>query len=290
MTVVHGGQRLEQSEQREAERSGRVLGGCYGERREWASPMDWQWEEKVHGAAVACAVCGGQEAGGAHQSGSWCGQDVALAVGVGSRSERRPRVHAVERGRVGWASLSQCGLGPVSKGSWAGLSSRTGSVRCTMLFHLFKNCSNFVIHVWCLPEFQKCSNFVKWYIWTSWTTFLIGLTLESQRIASYNFWDKFKFEFSLNFKCVQTFLEKSNKFYKSPSSHGWLEDNFTLPHLYSNTGSSFTSGNRYLVNFRLNHLGNLRWLPQLPQDPKLDKECSQVIHKTCTTIRMTYTI
>jgi hypothetical protein len=71
------------------------------------------------------------------------------------------RVRAVERGRVGWASLSRHGLGPVSKWTWAALSSGPGSVRCTMLFRLFKNCPNLVIHVCCLPEFQKCSNFAK---------------------------------------------------------------------------------------------------------------------------------
>jgi hypothetical protein len=31
-------------------------------------------------------------------------------------------------------------------------------------------------------------------------------TSKSQRIASYKFWDKFKFESSLNFKGIQTFL------------------------------------------------------------------------------------
>jgi hypothetical protein len=61
-------------------------------------------------------------------------------------------------------------------------------------------------------------------------------------IASYKFWNKFKFESSLNFKGVQTFLEKSDKFFKIPSSHDTLEYNFTLTHLYSNIGSLFTSG------------------------------------------------
>jgi hypothetical protein len=48
----------------------------------------------------------------------------------------------------------------------------------------------------------------------------------------------------LNFRGVQTFLEKSNKFSKIPSSHGIFEYEFILTHLYSNIGSSFTSGKR----------------------------------------------
>jgi hypothetical protein len=48
----------------------------------------------------------------------------------------------------------------------------------------------------------------------------------------------------LNFKGVQTFLEKSDKFSKIPSSHSILEYEFILTHLYLNIGSSFTSGKR----------------------------------------------
>jgi hypothetical protein len=66
-------------------------------------------------------------------------------------------------------------------------------------------------------------------------------------MASYKFWNKFKFEFSLNIKVVQTFLEKSDKFSKIPSSQDILEYEFILTHLYSNIGSSFTSGKRDLV-------------------------------------------
>jgi hypothetical protein len=50
------------------------------------------------------------------------------------------------------------------------------------------------------------------------TTFLFGTTSNSLRISSYNFWNKFKFESSLNFRGVQTILEKSDKFSKIPSS------------------------------------------------------------------------
>jgi hypothetical protein len=58
---------------------------------------------------------------------------------------------------------------------------------------------------------------------------------------------KINFESSLNFKGVQTFLEKSDKFLKILSSHDILEYNFTLTQLYSNIGSFFTSGKNYLV-------------------------------------------
>jgi hypothetical protein len=50
------------------------------------------------------------------------------------------------------------------------------------------------------------------------------------------------FEFSSNFKGIQTFLEKSDKFFKIQSSHGIFEYNFTFTHLYSNIRSFFTSG------------------------------------------------
>jgi hypothetical protein len=53
---------------------------------------------------------------------------------------------------------------------------------------------------------------------------------------------KVNFESSSNFKGVQTFLEKSDKFLKILSSHYILEYNFMLTHLYSNIGSFFISG------------------------------------------------
>jgi hypothetical protein len=59
-------------------------------------------------------------------------------------------------------------------------------------------------------------------------------------ISSYKFWNKFKFEYSLNFKGVQTFLEKSDKFSKIPSSYDILKYEFRLTQLYSNIGSAFT--------------------------------------------------
>jgi hypothetical protein len=80
-------------------------------------------------------------------------------------------------------------------------------------------------------------------------TLLFGSTSKSIWIASYKFWNKFKFESSLNFKLVQTFLEKLDKFSKIPSSHDILEYEIIFTYLYSNIGSSFTSGDRYLVYF-----------------------------------------
>jgi hypothetical protein len=76
-----------------------------------------------------------------------------------------------------------------------------------------------------------------------------GPASNSLGISSYKFWNKFKFESSLNFKGVQTFLQKSDKFLKITSSHDIHEYNFRLTHLYSNIGSSFISWNRYIIYF-----------------------------------------
>jgi hypothetical protein len=103
-------------------------------------------------------------------------------------------------------------------------------------------------------------------------------TSNSVKIASYKFWNKFKFESSFNFKRVQTFLEKSDKFYKIPYSHDILEYEFILTHLYSNIGSSFMSGKMDLVYFipkRVGHLSILLKLSQVHHYTKLGKECSK---------------
>jgi hypothetical protein len=84
-------------------------------------------------------------------------------------------------------------------------------------------------------------------------------------IASYKFWNKFKIESFLNFKGVQTFLEKSDKFFKISFSNDTLEYNFTLTHLYLNIGSFFTSGKNDLVQFILNVAGHLGMLDPLTQ-------------------------
>jgi hypothetical protein len=56
-----------------------------------------------------------------------------------------------------------------------------------------------------------------------------------------NFWNQIQFKSSMNFKGVPTFLKKSDKLFKIPSSLDILEYNFTLTHLYSNIGCFFTS-------------------------------------------------
>jgi hypothetical protein len=53
----------------------------------------------------------------------------------------------------------------------------------------------------------------------------------------------------LNFKGVQTFMKKSDKFSKIPSSHVILEYKFKLTHLYSNIECSFTSGKKVISLF-----------------------------------------
>jgi hypothetical protein len=90
-------------------------------------------------------------------------------------------------------------------------------------------------------------------------SFLSQLQIPS-KLQVKNYGTKIKFESSSNFKGVQTFLEKSDKFLKILSSHDILEYNFTLTHFYSNIGSFFTSGKNGLVKFILkiaSHLGML---------------------------------
>jgi hypothetical protein len=77
---------------------------------------------------------------------------------------------------------------------------------------------------------------------TEGATLIFGTASNSLRVSSYKFWNKFKFESFLNFKGTQTFLEKSDKFSKILSLHDTLEYESILTHLYSNIGSSFTSG------------------------------------------------
>jgi hypothetical protein len=110
-------------------------------------------------------------------------------------------------------------------------------------------------------------------------TFPSGITSISLRASSYKFWNKFKFEFGLNFNEVQTFLEKSDKFSKIPSSHDILEYEIILTHLYSNIGSSFTSGKRDVVYFipkKAGHLSMLLPLSQVHYCTKLGNECSKL--------------
>jgi hypothetical protein len=69
----------------------------------------------------------------------------------------------------------------------------------------------------------------------------------------------------LNFKGVQTFLEKSDKSSKIPCCQDIPQYNFTLTHLYSNIRSFFTSGKMDLVYFILNVAGQLGMLSPLTQ-------------------------
>jgi hypothetical protein len=69
------------------------------------------------------------------------------------------------------------------------------------------------------PDVQTLPKFAGRQLGTQGETFHFGPTSKSQRIASYKFWNKIKIETSSNFKGVQTFLKKSDKLYKSPSSH-----------------------------------------------------------------------
>jgi hypothetical protein len=107
---------------------------------------------------------------------------------------------------------------------------------------------------------QKLPNFVKGYINSEGTTFLIGQSSNPLRISSYNIWKLFKLKSSLNFKGVQTFLGKYDKLSKIPSSHDILECEFRLTHLYSNIGSSFTSGNGDFVQIISKIAGHFRIL------------------------------
>jgi hypothetical protein len=103
------------------------------------------------------------------------------------------------------------------------------------------NHPNFEIRNGNLPDVQNTPNFVGIHFKKYGTTLLFGPTRSSLRISSYKFWNKFKFESSLNFKGVQIFLEKSDTFSKIPSLHDILEYEFRLTRLYPNIESSFTS-------------------------------------------------
>jgi hypothetical protein len=103
------------------------------------------------------------------------------------------------------------------------------------------NHPNFQIRNGNLPDVQNTPNFVGIHFEKYGTTLLFGPTRSSLRISSYKFWNKFKFESSLNFKGVQTFLEKSDTFSKIPSLHDILEYEFRLTRLYPNIEGFFTS-------------------------------------------------
>jgi hypothetical protein len=64
---------------------------------------------------------------------------------------------------------------------------------------------------------------------------------------------------------VQTFLEKSDKFFKIPCLPDKLEYNFKLTHLYSKFEIFFTGGKNDLVKFILKIAGHLEMLSPLTQ-------------------------
>jgi hypothetical protein len=70
-----------------------------------------------------------------------------------------------------------------------------------------------------LSDVQTFPNFAGRRLGTQGATFIFVPTSKSQRIVGYKFWNKIKIKNSSNFKGVQTFLEKSDKFYKSSSSN-----------------------------------------------------------------------
>jgi hypothetical protein len=215
-------------------------------------------------AAAAWAARGAEVA-----SGRQCQREVA-------GGDRATVVSPHTRGRTLAGTRS---LGP----SWA-----AGKWAChfSELFNIFKHL-HFDIRIGDIPNVQTSLNFAGRQIGTQGATSFFVSSSKSQRIAGYKLWDKFKFESSMNIKGIQTFLKKSDKFYKIPYPHPILDYKFTLTHLYSNIGSFFTSGNRYLVYFTPNRAGHLRVLLPLSQlyyYSKMDKECSHVTYKHCTSI------
>jgi hypothetical protein len=71
---------------------------------------------------------------------------------------------------------------------------------------IFKH-PNFDIRIGDLPDVQILPYFAGRQHGTQGAALLLGSTSKSHRIASYKFWDKFKFESSMNFKGIQTFLK-----------------------------------------------------------------------------------
>jgi hypothetical protein len=260
-----GGRRLA------AREGGRGMGGCWGgvdgARRWLEAARKW--------SAIA------KHASAAEEWGQW--------EGVRRSRSGREFLHCNHAWWIG-AHVADVHDGARATGAWP--SSCRACLRPVTLFwfnKIFKY-PNFDIWIGDLPNVQISPNVAGRHVGIQGATLLFGSISKSQRIASLKFWHKFKFESSLNFKGIQTFLKKSHKFYKIPYPHYILYYKFTLTHLYSNIGSFFTSGNRYLVYFILNRVDHLRVLPPLSQVyhcSKMDKECSQVTYKYCTSIWVT---
>jgi hypothetical protein len=97
---------------------------------------------------------------------------------------------------------------------------------------------------------EECSPVVVVGSWTLWTTFSIGPTSNSHFILGYKFWNRFKFEYSLNFKGVQTLWEKSRKISKILCWLNLRNCEFNWAHLHARICSSYTSVKRHGLNLR----------------------------------------
>jgi hypothetical protein len=114
----------------------------------------------------------------------------------GWRGQNQWVVCGSDRRRTVWNQhqVGDCSTGP-------------GPIRCTLIFQLFKLCSNFVIQICGLPDFQKSPKFESYSIWTWWTTLSIGSTSEFQKNLSYNIWNKLFFEFLTGLNLWEKFWE-----------------------------------------------------------------------------------
>jgi hypothetical protein len=83
----------------------------------------------------------------------------------------------------------------------------TSGPRLHFIISMIFSHPNFEIRNGNLPDVQNTPNFVGIHFKKYGTTLLFDPTRSSLRISSYKFWNKFKFESSLNFKGVQIFLE-----------------------------------------------------------------------------------
>jgi hypothetical protein len=100
-----------------------------------------------------------------------------------------------------------------------------------LIFQDFQS-SKFEIQISDLLDAETSPIFAGRKLETQGVTFLFGTTSNSLRISCYNLWKIFKFESSLNFRGVQTFLKKIDKFSKISSSHDLHKSEFSWVHLY----------------------------------------------------------
>jgi hypothetical protein len=113
-------------------------------------------------------------------------------------------------GQAGWLRAG-------AKWNWAPVQWWADPFSLLPLFSWFSKYSNqikFVKYKMVLLLVQNFLNLAKEYISNWWTTFSIGPTSNSHWISLYKIWNKFQFEYSLNFNGVWTLWEKSDKFAK----------------------------------------------------------------------------